>query len=452
VTASPAPGHHRLLGPDGAELETVDANFAVDEGALVVWPKQQPVLRVDFADVDAFSRGDYLFTLTLAGGERVEASMLGKRFTELADATAEALTAYQAKNLLLQEPLGGESFDCDVARDGEERPARLRVWATSLAVLPRGAVPYAIPFGELAGLAFEEDRYAIDLSTASGKVLLLRLGKQLQPCFRLIEQRLTDLRKRTAEALAYLAPQLPSLTARRLVQAMPDGVPARQALLDAIDPTIWPALVSSAIVEPKLRSSAEALAARCPAGEAAIGLKETNARQDADDSEEQAEEMRAEGQGGDEPAAPETGSPPPAEPPAAMAGRVVWFAFPIYSEKRDQPGNAVAVEAVTRAGRATYFFRIAPPQTYREASPGELQELARQRVRSVSRALVALSFKREPIWLPDDKIRSGPYARYRLALRLSAPLKASRANFVGRAVHGPAWQKQVDAALRRALL
>jgi hypothetical protein len=108
------------------------------------------------------------------------------------------------------------------------------------------------------------------------------------------------------------------------------------------------------------------------------------------------------------------------------------------------------VEAVTRSGRATYLFRIAPIDVYRKASPDDLRQIVAERIRSVSRALVALGFKREPIYLSDEKIRTGKYARYRLALRLSAPLQAARSMFVGRAIHGAGWTAQVDAALELA--
>lgn len=446
--SAPAAGRLRLLAPDGAELEAAEASFAVGPEALVAHPRQQPVLRVDYADVDAFERGDYVFALRLASGERVEASMLGRRFNETADACALALTAFQARNLLLEEPGGGEAFAGDVARDGAEAPAEVRVYRTSLAVLPRGAVPYAIPLGEVASVGFDEGRYSVDLATASGPVSLLRLGKKTHPCLRLLESRLTELRRRTAEAVAYLAPGLPTLTARRLAQALPDGVPASKVQLDAISPELWPTLIKAAVADARLRASFEELLARCPPGEAALGVKETNARQDLEpeaegepppDAEEGAveapePEVAADAEGGESP----------------MAGRVAWLAFPIWSEDRTRPGNAVAIEAVTRGGRATYLFRIAPPGVYRGASTDELRELARERVRSVSRALVALTFKREPIYLPDEKIRSGPYARYRLALRLSAPLKDSRASFVGRAIHGPGWARQLESALERA--
>jgi hypothetical protein len=76
--------------------------------------------------------------------------------------------------------------------------------------------------------------------------------------------------------------------------------------------------------------------------------------------------------------------------------------------------------------------------------------MARDRVASVSRAMVALSFKREPIYLEDEALATGRYARYRLALRLSAPLRSARASFLGRAVHGPSWKRQLDAALAKA--
>ena len=462
-TSSPAPGRLRLLGPDGAELESSEANFEVQAGALLAHPKQQAPLRVDFADVDAFEMGDYLFTLRLATGETVEASMLGKRFDETRDGTAAALTGYRAKNLLLEEPSGGEAFACDVEREeafgaeGSEAPSRrrdgeagaqVRVYATSLAVLPRASVPYGIPFGEVASVGFDEDRYSVDLATSSGRVSLLRMGKKTQPCLRLLEQRLSDLRKRTAEALAFLVPALPTLSARRFAQAVQDGVPAQKSALDAISPALWPDLLKAAVGEQALRESIGALAARCPEGEIAVGLKETNFRQDAVSEGEAEGPVAQEAQTQEMPLPPDEAAEKGEGP---MAKRVVWYAFPIYSEDRTRPGNAVAIEAATRAGRATYLFRIAPPEVYRQASFQELQGLARDRIRSVSRALVALGFKREPIYLPDEVIRTGPYARYRLALRLSVPLKATRAAFVGRAIHHQGWAAQVDEALAKAV-
>jgi len=455
-TPSPVPGRYRLLGADGAEVESADATFSVEPDALVVQPRQQAVLRLDLADADGLELGDHLLRLVLGSGERVEASMLGRRHQELCDSLGASLGAYQAKNLLLEEPIGGEAFDCAVARDGAETAVQVRVWATSLSVSPKLGVPYGLPFGEISGVTFDEARYAIDLLTADGTVSLLRLGTRTQPCLRLIESRLAELARRTAAAIAYLVP-LPSLTSRRLTQLLADGVPVSRARIDTVAPTIWPALVEAAIPSRKLRQAFESLAALCPSSEIAVGIKETNGRQDQTDEREldketegsppevAAEEADGSAAAGD---GPEEAR---AEEETPMTGRVVWFAFPIYGDDRARPGNALAVETVTRSGRATYLFRIAPPDVYRDASADELRRLASERITSVSRAMVALTFKREPIYLSDQVIQTGPYARYRLALRLSVPLRSSRATFLGRATHGPAWRRQLDAALLRAL-
>jgi len=447
ASTSPAPGRFRLLAPAGPELEAADASVAVEPDALVVLPRAGAPLRLDYADVDALCVADRAFLLQFAGGERVECSMLGPRFDEVARSLADALSAYQVKNLLLEEPVGGEPFECVVARDGREQPGRIRVYATSIAVVPREATPWSLPLGEVGGVSFAEDRYAIELATASGGVSLQQLGRQSRPCLRLVEARLGELRARTAAALASLVPQLSSLAARRLGQLLPDGLPARRAQLDEISPAIWPALAKASLPTQALRAAFETLEGLAAPGEAAFGVKETNARMDATEQAGGEEMAGGEGEAGlDEvqAATPESAEDGP------MAGRVAWFAFPVVNEDRSRPGNAVAYEAATRTGRATYLFRVAPPDVYRDAPFDELLRLSRERVRSVSRAMVLLSFRRDPIWLPAERLAEGGYARYRLSLRRSEPLQASRAAFVGRALHGASWRAQLDAALGAA--
>ncbi len=448
--AQPFSGTLTIRDGSGAQLESGEASFVVEPGALQASPKGQPGLRVDWADVDAVEVGDYLLRLKLASGEWIELSMLGKRTRELTDGLQQSLRAFQAKNLLLEEPVGGEAFECELTREGASMAAQARIFATSLVLVPQAATPFNVPFGELESFAFDEGRYAVDVKALGGELSLSKLGKQTQPFLRLLEQRLAELRQRGASALAALLPQVPSMQARRLGAALSDGVPARREQLDAISPAIWPALVQAAVRTKGLRETVEALSALCPPGEIAVAIKETNQRQDSEaDDAPTGEELAQAGNGDNQEPGPVYDGNPGNGTEEPMEGRVVWFAFPILAEDRKKPGNAVAVEAVTRAGRATYFFRIAPPEVYQSASWEELRQLARDRVRSVSRALVALSFKREPIYLSQEKLDTAPYARYRLAMRLSTALRSSRATFVGRAIHGKGWQKQLEAALAR---
>ncbi|MFN7133751.1 MAG: hypothetical protein ACK4N5_16865, partial [Myxococcales bacterium] len=390
--ATPFSGHYRLLDPAGGELEAADAELRVGEDALLVTPGSKPQLRVDFAELDGVSRGDYRLAATFEGGERAELSMLGSRFDEFSDALGDALRSYQAKNLLLEEPVGGDRFGCDVVLDGEELPAELRVYATSVAIIPQFRTPFGVPLGEVAEITFDEGRWEVALTLLDGRrIALLRLGQRTDPLRSLLDKRLSSLRKRAADALASLLPGVPSLKLRRLAQLLPDGIPASRAQLEAVEPGVWTRLASAAVTD-ELRGCFDALAGLAHPDEIAVGIKETNFRSDGQAAPDDPEAFRQ-------------NVVSVAESP--MDGRVVWFLFPVFHADRARPGNAVAVEAVSGEGRATYFFRIADPARYRALSDDALRDEVRRRIREISRALVSLSFKREPIYLPEEQIRAG---------------------------------------------
>jgi hypothetical protein len=351
--------------------------------------------------------------------------------------------------------VGGEAFGCDVEREGcpDEAGAQVRVYATSLAVLPGAAVPYSLPFGELSSFAFDEGRYAVDLATASGRVSLLRLGQKTQPFVRLLEQRVADLRKRIAEALSSLVPALPTLSARRLAQAIAGRRPGAQVRARRHRPDVWTDLLQAAVGEAALRESIAALAARCRKARAPSASRRPTSARTPPGRTQGRRRQEGSGRGAgrrsgelDRRCGRRRGG---AGRTHGQPGRLVRV--PHLLGDRARPGNAVAIEAATRAGRATYLFRIAPVEVYRQASAVELKGLARDRIRSVSRALVALGFKREPIstW-PTRRSAPGATPRYRLALRLSEPLQATRAAFVGRAIHNQGWSAQVDERPWRA--
>ncbi len=74
-------------------------------------------------------------------------------------------------------------------------------------------------------------------------------------------------------------------------------------------------------------------------------------------------------------------------------------------------------------------------------------------VRTLNRALVALNFRREPVYLPDNSLEMQPrYRRYAIACRNLPFLRALRSSYRGRAIHTnpQAWSRQVDAFLGAA--
>jgi hypothetical protein len=98
----------------------------------------------------------------------------------------------------------------------------------------------------------------------------------------------------------------------------------------------------------------------------------------------------------------------------------------------------VAWETTSRDGRATYLFRL---------QPGDPAERA---TAAINRGLVALNFRREPVYLDARTLESElRYRHYAIAQRKVPDMGCVRRAFAGRAIHRtPAsWAKQIDALL-----
>jgi hypothetical protein len=123
---------------------------------------------------------------------------------------------------------------------------------------------------------------------------------------------------------------------------------------------------------------------------------------------------------------------------------IQWFFTPLADGGR--PLNAVAQEVTSEQGHATYVFRLMPAEEFEAArSDGEdpLADAVTAAVARLNRALLTLNFRREPIYLTDDQVATGRYARYRAALRKLDYLQWARAAFLGRAIHNATWEQQL---------
>ncbi|MEX2458673.1 MAG: hypothetical protein WD770_06770, partial [Actinomycetota bacterium] len=120
---------------------------------------------------------------------------------------------------------------------------------------------------------------------------------------------------------------------------------------------------------------------------------------------------------------------PPDPSSETKAKHHLWFFAPVLNK-----GNAIAHEVTSDPGHATYLYRTAP------------DEVAASMAR-INRAILALNFRREPIYASEEEIQSGRFARYRVALRSLDYLRFARERFLGRAIHNASWAEQVDTAV-----
>ncbi|HXJ65415.1 MAG TPA: hypothetical protein VNN79_16790 [Actinomycetota bacterium] len=123
---------------------------------------------------------------------------------------------------------------------------------------------------------------------------------------------------------------------------------------------------------------------------------------------------------------------------------IMWFFTPLADGGR--PLNAVAQEITSEKGHATYVFRLLPPDQFeaaRQAGDASLADAVTAGIARLNRALLTLNFRREPIYLTDDQIATGKWARYRAAVRKLDYLQWTRSAFLGRAIHNTTWEQQL---------
>jgi hypothetical protein len=120
---------------------------------------------------------------------------------------------------------------------------------------------------------------------------------------------------------------------------------------------------------------------------------------------------------------------------------------PVYATDHRRPGNAVVMEAISGDGesRATYAFRLVSRQAYPTLKTLEaLRAGAAGFLQTVNRALIAVNFRREPVYLSKEMLLRPQYARYRYSVAALPELRALRWLYVGRVMHVSPEQWQAD--------
>lgn len=136
-----------------------------------------------------------------------------------------------------------------------------------------------------------------------------------------------------------------------------------------------------------------------------------------------------------------------------LTGEYIWFLIPIYSTNPEEPGNAVAMEAISGegGGKATYFFRIVNRKEY--ANFKNIEDLHRKVdsfIKMINRCMLAINFRREPIYLPEDRLNEVRHQKYFYAIKRIPELRTLRDLFVGRVIHRSKeqWEEDVMSLLK----
>ena len=459
-------GKFQYLNADGATVQAGACQVTFDESTLTLVPAAGAPLAFDLGDIDLFQLGEYELTLTLYTGKKILLQQFGKAFQNLSHDLLEAFRQRLIQCLLLEDLEEITRFDgfaqlSSAASPAQQfaSPAEFRLYRSNLAVLPTLAMGFQWRLADIDAVKFDEANYTLVLESGGERLTVTKLAKRTREFRERLENSVAQLNQLSANTLHEIFPFLNPDQLQQAALLMREGHAAPLRGLKDIHPQTEQGLVAN-VIDAKLKPYFDALLKHVPPGWGYAGFKLLREEEEPDEAEAEPpveESLTASAGVGKEPPeeAPEEPAQQAPEEETEKQPILYWFFFPLATKPgAKSPGNLVAWEATSKGGRATYFFRLLPPEQARvRTDPSQAPAAVDAAIRQLNRALVLLNFRREPIYLPDDSLELQPrFRRYAIACRKLPELRRLRASFLGRAIHTSlqAWNRQFEAFLANA--
>jgi len=413
---------YTLLNEGGREVATGDCKGTIDKEYLTVFPKFGNILPFHLRDIIQIEAENYRITLPIFSKEKLILFNLGHYFEDFLRILTDLRNEVIIKDLLMNETIRKSDVDMEFVyydENGNERQkdlGKIRLYETGLVVIPQKGEVLRLPYSDIAKVS--EQNRSIRISTEFGEQLLFsKLGWEFDSFLKTFSNINDELQLKAVSFLKELFPWIDSLSLRRTAGLMREGKAARRTDIEVINPRVWQELEKK-IASAGLNESYTFLKELAKQERICIGFKR--------------------GLMGD------------------LTGEYIWFLMPIYSVGKKELGNAAAMEAAETTveetgGRATYFFRIVSRRDYPNfRSLEELDKEADKFIKRINRCMLDINFRREPIYLPDERLDEPAYFKYKIATQRVPSLKLLRNLYIGRVIHASPeqWKSDVMDLLR----
>ena len=394
--------------PAQVPIQQGPCELSFDSQTCTVTPPAGTPLTFDLGDVDEFTPAEWELSLTLSTGARLQLRQFGPAFGRMCEELLAGWRDRTVECLLLEDLAELARYQAIV----NGSPAEIRIYGSNLAVLPLAGPALQWRLAELDSISFDAAAYTFQLASGAARLSIARLAKKTNEFGDRLRAASDALRRHSAEVLHQTFPFLNPAQVQQLVTLAPEGRSVPLAALARVHPALPEALIAHAVDDTQ-KPYFESLKTRAAADSLMTGFKFIR-------PDEAAGETANSGDARPVPAQSTDGTPQPL---------FFWFFFPLAGR------DIAAWEAFTGTGRATYFFRAAPP--------------AGESIACLTRGLALVNFRREPVYLPDQSLDRDPrFHRYDIGRRKLPELAELRAAFLGRAIHSSleTWEKQVEEA------
>jgi hypothetical protein len=405
---------YSLSEEGGKQTAGGEAQARLDEDNLSILPKFGEALLIPLRDISRIVLADYTIELTLTSKEKLTLSKLGRGLEDLFRGTSQLRNEMMLRDMLMAETVVKSAVRADFVyldenhQEKQKGTCEPRLYETAMVVITDRGDLFRIPYSDVANI--REEAYQVTIDTEFGESFVLsRMGKEFEPWKRGLAESINALTVRVQSSLKELLPTSDPSNIRRVARLMKEGKAARRLDIEAISPDLWVRL------EKKLE---------------AIGMKDEYSFFNSLAQKKRMCIGMKRGLMGD------------------LTGEYIWFLAPIYSTNPKEPGNAIAMEAASTegGGKATYFFQITSRVNYPTfKSLDDLHAEVDRVIGRMNRCMLAINFRREPIYLSEEQLGEPPYVKYQYAVQKIPELRELRRLFIGRVIHSSQehWQQDI---------
>lgn len=403
-----------LYEEDGSEAAGEEANIELYEENILILPDLGGAMQIPYRDISHVDISDYRIHLSLISNESIVLSEAGYYFEDLARNLTNLRNEILIQDMLMQETLIKPGIEAQYTLyNGNEAvlgkgDCEVRLYEAAVIIIPQGQDPVRVPYCLISSVQTGDYELTLVLESGEG-YSLYAMGREYDPFKKCLSEAINKLAQKTQSMLKQLLPMSDPLVIRKASRFMLEGKAAKRSDIESISKTLWSEMEKRLSIS-GIREEYEFLNTIAQKDKICIGIKQ--------------------GLMGD------------------LTKEYLWFLIPVYSTDPQKPGNAVIMEASSGdgSGKATYVFRMVGRENYKHFSNIDaLHHEADEFIKRLNYCMLAVNFRREPIYLSDEKLNDAKYVSYRTAITKLEELRELRELFIGRVIHtsGSKWSQDI---------
>lgn len=399
------------------QISETSAKIVLDKESFSISPENSETCLFSYREILDLIPADHRLKLSFGGGKELQISQLGYQYEDFVRIFVKLRNEVLLKDLLFQETLKKSGLEADFTcldKSGTETQkgkAEFRFYQTSLVILPERGELARISFSDI--LETKTGDFQIEILTEeNGKITISKLGEKFDLFKETLKECLNEISLNIQNFIKGIWPEIDFSTLNKISGLVKEGKAVSKRKIEAVSSEFWQKL-EARLMKTAVKEEYEFLKSIGKPDQIYIGFKKGL-------------------MGG-------------------LSGDYFWFFVPIYSEDKLKAGNAIAFETAgeKETGRATYFFRIVGREEYKETDQAKIDGQIDDLISKINRGLIAINFRREPIYLPEEKLEEPEYVRYKFSMAKIPEIKLMRELFIGRVIHrdNEQWQEDVKNLL-----